>query len=272
MNPDLNAETVRTQDPDRFLLSMFAPAKIRPHLWALYAFNHEIARTREVVTDTTLGLIRLQWWRDMLKAYFEQGIIPAHPVAEGLVAAIKEHRLPRELLDALVYAREFDLEDKIPVNALGTKNYADFTHTPLLQLSLMCFGEHADNMPYVRHIATGYAITGLIRAFPHHLRQRRCYFPADMLPPAEDLFEGRDQDRKKIIDTTKEMTRIAEKHLIAGMEGDRKIHAYVALHAHLTRMYLSQIARAGFDPFSPRLQVPPFLREARLMWRFLIGR
>lgn len=267
MISDLNAETVRKQDPDRFLLSMFAPAKTRPHLWALYAFNHEIARTREVVTDTHLGLIRLQWWRDMLKAYFEQGSVSTQPVAAGLVAAIREHRLPRDLFDEMVYAREFDLEDKIPVNALGTENYAAFTHTPLLQLSLMCLGQDMDDIDYIRHIATGYAMTGLIRAFPHHLRQRRCYFPAELLPPAEILFDAKEEDRSKIIEATKHMAHMAENHLAAGMRGDKNVSSYADLHVHLARMYLAQIKRAGFDPFSPLLQVPPFFREGRLMWK-----
>ena len=35
---------VRTSDKDRFLASLFAPADARPHLFALYAFNLEIAR------------------------------------------------------------------------------------------------------------------------------------------------------------------------------------------------------------------------------------
>ena len=48
---------VQRHDPDRYLLSLFAPARHRAALWALYAFNHEIAKTREVVTETTMGLI-----------------------------------------------------------------------------------------------------------------------------------------------------------------------------------------------------------------------
>ena len=48
-------ETVRKHDPDRFLLSMFAPPESREALWALYAFNHEIAKTREVVTETQVA-------------------------------------------------------------------------------------------------------------------------------------------------------------------------------------------------------------------------
>ena len=47
-------EMVRKHDPDRFLLSLFMKPDRREALWALYAFNHEIARTREVVTETKI--------------------------------------------------------------------------------------------------------------------------------------------------------------------------------------------------------------------------
>src|ERR1043166_6070102 len=41
--------TVRRADPDRYFSTLFAPAGKRPFLFALYAFNHEIARIGEVV-------------------------------------------------------------------------------------------------------------------------------------------------------------------------------------------------------------------------------
>ena len=39
---------VRASDKDRFVASLFAPTGTRPHLFALYAFNLEIARVAEV--------------------------------------------------------------------------------------------------------------------------------------------------------------------------------------------------------------------------------
>ena len=68
-------QVVRDQDRDRFLLSLFAPADRREALWALFAFNHEIAKTREVVTEMQLGLIRLQWWREQVTNIFKISIV-----------------------------------------------------------------------------------------------------------------------------------------------------------------------------------------------------
>jgi phytoene/squalene synthetase len=40
------ADQVREHDPDRYLAALFAPATARRALFALYAFDHEIAKVR----------------------------------------------------------------------------------------------------------------------------------------------------------------------------------------------------------------------------------
>lgn len=253
-----NAETVRRHDPDRFLLSMFAPAAARPDLWALYAFNHEIAKTRELVTETQLGLIRLQWWRDGIAAIYAGGPVLEHPVLLGLQQAITAHNLPQERLDALIYAREFDLEDRLPANMQGLIYYADYTATPLLELTALIVPPHgADG---VEDIAVGYALTGLLRATPVHLSQRRCYLPADRLPHIDAHYEGR--ELQALASVVIEVVAEARRRLTP-----RPAHLPRIIRAHrkLALMYLAQIEKAGFDLFAPALAMPPFLKELRLL-------
>src|SRR5207244_12479744 len=45
------AELLRRQDSDRYLTALFAPSDRREALFALYAFNLEIARAREAVSE-----------------------------------------------------------------------------------------------------------------------------------------------------------------------------------------------------------------------------
>jgi NADH dehydrogenase [ubiquinone] 1 alpha subcomplex assembly factor 6 len=244
-------DLVRKHDPDRFLLSLFAPEDRRPALWALYAFNYEIARTREVVTETQLGLIRLQWWRDALGGNAPAG----NPVLEAVLAAIRQYDLPKESFETLIYAREFDLEDRQPADMKGLVNYADYTAAPLLELACRVLHVPHDE---VRDAAVGYALTGLLRAVPAHLRQRRCYLPADMTPPVEKLYEGRELEKLK---------RAAE--AVAAEARKRFVfHSsrFVRLHIRLAEMYLAQIERADYDLFDPRLTLPPLARGLRLWW------
>jgi len=101
---------VRAADKDRFLTTLFAPAEHRNALIALYAFNVEIARVREVVREPVAGEIRLQWWSDVLSGV-GRGEVAAHPVAAALLASIARYRLPPERFKALIEARRFDLYD-----------------------------------------------------------------------------------------------------------------------------------------------------------------
>ncbi len=46
---------VRAGDKDRFLATLFAPQKYRRALYALYAFNLEVTRTRELAREPMPG-------------------------------------------------------------------------------------------------------------------------------------------------------------------------------------------------------------------------
>jgi len=90
-------DIVRQHDPDRFFTTLFAPAATRETLWALYAFNHELARTREIVREPMMAMIRLQWWREVV-----EGARRRHEVAEPLGAALDAGALrPADLLEII---------------------------------------------------------------------------------------------------------------------------------------------------------------------------
>src|SRR5271169_239813 len=83
------AALVRRHDRDRYQTVLFAPAARREALFALYAFNYEIARVRESVTQPMLGQIRLQWWRENITAAFAGMSARQHVVVEPLTAVIR---------------------------------------------------------------------------------------------------------------------------------------------------------------------------------------
>ena len=84
---------VRAADKDRFLAALFAPAERRRHLFALYAFNGEIARVRELAREALPGEIRLQWWRDVLGGE-ARGEVSANPIAAALLDTVSDLRPP----------------------------------------------------------------------------------------------------------------------------------------------------------------------------------
>ena len=63
---EYSAELVRAHDFIRYASTLFVPAAQRRALLAIYAFNVEISRVREQVSQPLPGEMRLQWWSDML--------------------------------------------------------------------------------------------------------------------------------------------------------------------------------------------------------------
>ena len=82
------AALVRAADKDRFLATLFAPAEHRDALYALYAFNVEIARVRDMAREPMPGEIRLQWWHRGV-AWGAGREAAAHPVAAALLQTIE---------------------------------------------------------------------------------------------------------------------------------------------------------------------------------------
>ena len=187
---------VREADPDRYWASVFAPADKRPYLHALYAFNFEIARVRESVREALVGEIRLQWWRDALQGE-ARGDVRSNPIAAALDDTIVQFRLPRQSLVDLIDARIFDLYDDPMPNLNDLEGYCGETSSSLIQISsvILANGSNPGTADAAGHAGVAYAITGLLRAFPHHARQGQVYVPADILARhgvvREDIVTGR---------------------------------------------------------------------------------
>jgi 15-cis-phytoene synthase len=107
---DLDA-LIRRVDPDRWLSSRFiGDAEARADVIALYAYDHELARTPRVTSNPLLGEIRLTWWREVLDEIYEARTVRRHPTAQALAEAVRRRELPREPLEAMLDGRYRELD------------------------------------------------------------------------------------------------------------------------------------------------------------------
>ncbi|MGH7043928.1 MAG: squalene/phytoene synthase family protein [Acetobacteraceae bacterium] len=100
---------LRRRDPDRFFTALFAPPARREALFALYAFDGELAHARIATHDPTIALIRLAWWREVV-----EGAAQVHEVATPLAAALAAGLLDRAHLLDVIAAREAEATDAAP--------------------------------------------------------------------------------------------------------------------------------------------------------------
>jgi phytoene synthase len=268
------AEQVRRLDHDRYLCALFAPSSDQVRLLALYAFNLEVARVREMVTEPVIGQMRLQWWRDAL-AEIAEGHVRAHPVAQALARAMEGRPVRAELFERLLTAREFDLRDEPPADMAALEAYAADTSAALQQTGLDLLGVtgHAANEA-ARHVGIAWSLVGLLRAVPFHARRRRLYLPEDLLAGGgidrEHLFAGRPGPGLR--DIVRHLARRAAEHLGRARAIRREVPRAarpVLLPATLADAHLRRLARAGYDPFAPVVQRPSGGDALRLSWASL---
>ena len=259
---------VRQQDSDKFLLSLFVPVKHRWALWALFAFNHEIAKTRDVVSETTIGLIRLQWWRDAIGEVYEGKEPRHHEIVQELAKAIKQYDLPRDLFDNLIYAREFDLEGVAPADMEGLIKYCEFTSVPLFQLVLritgQVVGQNGGNDTMLMDISKRFALIGVIRSVPYMLLQGRVLLPSQVL-------QEFNLNEKKLIDFNEKEKLpqiikciVEDKKYFQNDSCGKNKPKFMRKISHMTAIYKSQLSSVEYDVFNPRMGVTPKFMALRL--------
>jgi 15-cis-phytoene synthase len=167
------AAIVRRNDPDRFLTALFAPAERRETLLTLYAFNHELARAREVVSQPLLALMRLTWWREVV-----EGAQRHHEVATPLRAALDRGELDRAELLRLIDSREAEAEPSVPSLA-AWRSYLMESAGGVMVAAGRLLG--APEPEALRPLGAAYGAAGVLRSVAVLAAQGRCLLPEDVL-------------------------------------------------------------------------------------------
>ena len=274
-------DQVRRFDRDRYFTALFAPAGRRADLFALYAFNLEVARIRELIREPMMGLVRLQWWRDAVAEIYAGGE-RRHQVVQPLADAIRRQGLSRAHFDRLLDAREQDMSTEAPADLRTLVAYADATAGSLGLLAVeVLTGPAAPADATVGAAAAGawsaHALVGLIRAVPYHVRHGRLYLPQTLLAEhrvaPHDLLHLR--PGPGLAGVARQVAAEAERLLdearrvVARPPGPL---AAAFLPAILARADLRRLRRANYDPFDARLQRSTPGRVWRLLWTRVSGR
>jgi len=187
------AALVQRHDPDRFFCTLLAPPAGREALFTLYAFNHELARAREVVSEPMLALIRLQWWREVV-----EGTEKRHEVATPLRAALAAGTLRRDHLLAMIDGREAEADPAIPDRA-AFHAYLAATAGGIMEAAGHALGADDATQARLRRLGTAHGIAGQLRNLPALARAGRVLLPQDLLGAhgltIHDITAGRGADK-----------------------------------------------------------------------------
>jgi phytoene synthase len=264
------SDLVRTHDFARYASTLFVPAEQRRALLALYAFNTEISRIREQVSQPLPGEIRMQWWTDTL-AGSGHGGVEGNPVAAELLMAIRTLRLPAERLSRLIDEHQFDLyNDPMPTMA-ALEGYIGDTSSALFALAARIAGWQSPEIDHLaRHAGLAQGIAQVIAALPLDASRRQLFLPLQLLEShgcsMEEVYAGK--ETPKLRAALNQLIGEGQGHLktaLVLLENAPPEVRPVFLPLALVARELTRMARADSAPFVPH--VTSRLRTLWTLWR-----
>jgi NADH dehydrogenase [ubiquinone] 1 alpha subcomplex assembly factor 6 len=270
------AAVVREHDPDRYLATLFTPAAARSALFALYAFDREITKVRQVVSEPLAGMVRLQWWREALDS-IEIGEPRAQPVVAGLHADWAQLAPLRRRLDAAIDAREIELSAEPPVDLAALEQRLEGCGEIARAAVDLLDGQEEAAQAAARHVGLALGLVRLVQSVPRDLRHERMLLPALLLERHRvDPQHGAEaRDGRSLRPVVAELAARARAHLREARRHRSRVprRALPALlHACLLDHYLRRLARAGYDPFADVSTRPAARAPLELLARHLLGR
>jgi phytoene synthase len=263
-------DLVRTHDFERYASTLFVSAEKRRALLALYAFNVEISRVREQVSQPLPGEIRLQWWTDML-AGAGHGGVEGNPVAAELLRAIRMHGLPIEPLSRLIDEHQFDLYNDPMPSMAALEAYVHDTSSALYALGARIMGRQSEGTDHLaRHAGLAQGFARVIATLPVDASRRQLFVPLQVLEShgcrMEEVFAGKETPQLRaaldqLLDEARGHLKTAFELLASAPSEVRPLFVPLAL----LRRDLKRMSRADSDLFAPR--VTSRLRTLWTLWR-----
>ena len=260
------ADLVRSHDFARYASALFVPAAERRALLALYAFNVEIFRIRDQVSQPLPGEVRMRWWTDLL-AGAGHGGVEGNPVAAELLLAIRNFNLPAEPLSRLIDEHQFDLyNDPMPTLA-ALEGYVQETSSALFALAARVMAPPSAEIEHAaRHAGFALGFVQVIDSLPRDAARRQLFLPLQFLQSQgssmEEVFARKQTPKTRA--AIDQLIGEARRHLQTAFELLHEVPPTVRLvflPLAQVRRDLARMARADNDPF-----VPPVPSRFSILW------
>ncbi|MEA2836061.1 MAG: 15-cis-phytoene synthase [Bradyrhizobium sp.] len=263
-------EQVRSHDFERYASTLFVSPDKRRALLALYAFNAEISRVREQVSQPLPGEIRLQWWTDLL-AGSGHGGVEGNPVAAELLLAIRTYGLPVEPMSRLIHEHQFDLYNDPMPSMAALEAYVHDTSSALFALGADIMGRKSEATDHLaRHAGLAQGLARVIATLPVDAARRQLFLPLQLLESSgsgmEEVFAGKETPQLRA--ALDQLIGEARTHLETAMNLLASAPPEVRplfLPLALVRRDLKRMSRGDSNLFTPR--VTSRLRTLWTLWR-----
>ncbi|RYP21038.1 hypothetical protein DL765_002445 [Monosporascus sp. GIB2] len=168
-------EQLRNSDYDSYLIRNFIPKSRQDAYDALRAFNLELVRLPELVSNPTIGQLRMQFWRDAVNNPFA-GKPPKEPIMILLHKVLRElketdpYGSPSSIkfwLQRLINTREKYMDNRPFISLTALEEYAENTYSTLMYSTLATLAIRSMHIDHLAsHIGKACGIVAVLRGVP----------------------------------------------------------------------------------------------------------
>ncbi|AGK57555.1 squalene/phytoene synthase [Hyphomicrobium denitrificans 1NES1] len=259
----VNIEAVRSSArlnaPDRYYAALFAPASVRGDLIALAAFDGEITRIAQLVSDAALGEIRIAWWRDALLGSERAFELTGNPVLDQFADVVRRHKLSNAALETYFNAHMDALFADPPADDLAlNERFRSIDGTPLafaLQILYGPLDADADDLIGAAGRASG--LTRIALTLPYALAAGRAPLPEARSPAPSDM------DRRPQIAWLAQEAGAALQAVRRQLTGKTRDFTTALLPLALIEPYFRALQKPRHEPSRDIVEIAPLAR----LWR-----
>ena len=276
-------DAARTHAFETYLAALLAPKDVRDDLVVLAAFLGEAARIPFLVSEPTLGDIRIQWWRDWLALVEPQSAPTGNVLADAFGDVIARHDLAKDriglLLDARAdegYAGDF-ADDAVYRQHLTATTGTGFS----LAARIAGLEETPDVLALMAAATEAVGTVAIIKRLPQFVARGRWPLPIgievkaqlrDNSPSMEDFLHDAAVERQASVTAAVARARRAlgqAKALNSQVSGGVRS---VVIELALVEPYLRVLQSSSNDPSRIAPEISPLVRVWRLWWAKRRGR
>lgn len=259
VNIDAVRASARLNAPDRYYAALFAPATVRGDLIALAAFDGEIARIGQIVSDAALGEIRVAWWRDALLGGKQASDLTGNPVLDQFADVMRRHKLSHAALEAYFEAHMAALFADLPADdAALNESFRAIDGTPLAFALRILRGPHDDDASdLITAASRASGLTRVALTLPYALAAGRTPLPEVHIPSPPDT-DWRPQIAWLAREAGASMTAVRDQ-----LTGKTRDFTTALLPLALIEPYFRALQKPGYDPSRDIVDIAPLVR----LWR-----
>ncbi|XP_022185750.2 NADH dehydrogenase (ubiquinone) complex I, assembly factor 6 [Nilaparvata lugens] len=274
------AGLVRKFDYENFICTLLLNSNTRSLAFAVRAFNIEVARVQDNVSDMKIGRMRLQFWLETIDSIFKNEVRD-HPVVQELHRALLNHKskeLFKKNLKSLVTSRIEPITSSTFKTLEDMERYSELSVSPVHYMILQGAGMsnvHADHA--ASHLGKAQGLMNLMRSLPHAAKTRVLPLPQDLLIKhglsQEKVIRG--QGGGSLRDVVFDVASRAKQHLEKARSLKQNCPsgcATIFLPSICLDNYLTKLQLSEFDILDNRLQKRSAILPLRLYWNKLLGR